>query len=254
MELDADRPIRRPVRRRTSRATPGGRSRSWLRGILPARCLLCGGRAGRCNLCEGCLADLPHNRRACPVCALPLPGAAGAACGQCLIRRNAWDCVHAPLRYEFPVDVLVKMLKFRGRLAAGRALAGVMAATAPPLDPRQDRLLPVPLHWRRRARRGYNQAAELTLHLGRLTGVPVCGHWLRRPRSTQSQTGLDISARARNVRGAFRWCGPAPAGLRVLLVDDVMTTGSTIAECARLARRAGADRVEPWVAARALHD
>lgn len=237
---------------------PGGcqgslaRAGQWLHALLPMHCLLCGGAARAANLCDGCRRDLPRNVPACVQCALPLPAPAEEPCGACLRRRPPWDQAHAGLRYAFPTDVLVTRLKFRGQLAAAPALAALMAEGAPVLDPARDHLVPVPLHWRRKCLRGYNQAEQLARHLGRLTGAPVRAGWVSRRRRTRAQSELAATERSRNVRGAFAWRGPARRGFRIILVDDVMTTGATLAECARLARRAGAVRVELWVAARAL--
>ncbi|MEJ2534402.1 MAG: ComF family protein [Gammaproteobacteria bacterium] len=227
-------------------------ARRWVRALLPMRCLLCGDAADDANLCNGCRGDLPRNEPACVRCALPLPDAREEQCGACLRRSPPWDRARAALRYAFPVDVLVTRLKFRGQLAAAPALAGIMADRAPLLDPVRDLLIPVPLHWRRKCMRGYNQAEQLARHLGRRTGIPVRAGWLARRRRTRAQSVLAAAQRRRNVRGAFSWRGPPSRDFGAILVDDVMTTGATLAECARLARRAGAGRVELWVAARAL--
>jgi ComF family protein len=229
--------------------------------LLPRRCLLCGQAAGRGNLCEGCARELPRNDGACHRCALPATGLLDGVCGACLGSRPPWDRVLAPLRYAWPVDVLVQQLKFQRQAAAGTALAQAMldagsrpgegrreAAAAPAARPI---LVPVPLHWSRELARGYNQAAELALHLGRATGWPLLDGRLRRARRTPPQTRLTASERRRNLRRAFHWRGAPLTGSTLVLVDDVMTTGSTLTACARLLRAAGAARVEAWVAARA---
>lgn len=220
--------------------------------LLPRSCLLCGGSCSEHNLCPGCLRDLPRNLDACAACGLPRSDRVRDLCGTCLLRPPSWDRLYAPLRYEFPVDVLVRMLKYHRKLAAGPALAGAMMISLPtePLAP-PIAFVPVPLHWTRLAVRGYNQAQELARHLSKSLGQPMARGRLQRTRRTRSQTGLDAAARHRNLREAFRWTGPGLDGSGVVLIDDVLTTGSTAAACTRALRKAGAGRVDVWVAARA---
>jgi len=116
----------------------------------------------------------------------------------------------------------------------------------------QDLLTSVPLHWRRRLRRGFDQAGLLAQRLSRFLQIPLSDRNLRRIRATASQTGLSESKRRENVRGAFRVRRPDEVeGKRVLLVDDVMTTGATASECARTLLSAGAKDVSVLVVARA---
>ncbi len=224
----------------------------WVDGVLncllPMRCLLCGGGCRFDNICPPCLAGLPWNTRACSGCSLPLEGLAGGLCGACMGRRLAWDRVHAPLLYEFPVDRLVQRFKFQGRLDCGRTLARTMRE-----KPLADAILvPVPLHWMRCHSRGFNQSLELASHLARHFGLTLLPRSLLRRRRTMPQTGLDARQRRSNLRNAFRWRGAELAGASVLLIDDVMTTGSTAAACARVLRMAGAGEIEVRVAARAV--
>lgn len=154
--------------------------------------------------------------------------------------------------YQWPVDRLIKALKYQGRLADG-ALLGALLAEALVRNgaPAPDRLIPVPLHPRKLRRRGFNQAGELANALARHLGFPVDTGLLRRIRQTESQAGLSAAARHRNLRGAFR-CDRAPGPDRVALIDDVITTGSTVRAAAACLRRAGVARVDVWAVARAF--
>ena len=222
------------------------RLHTWL---LPWRCLLCGdaGEAGL-DLCGACVAELPRNVSCCARCALPLPVPA-AACGQCQRHAPPWHAAWAPFRYGWPLDRLEARYKFGRELAAGRTLARLWQALPAPEPPAL--ILPVPLHRARLRERGYNQARELARPLGRALGVPVRHDWLLRPRATAAQTELDARSRRRNVRGAFAVREGVMLPAHVALVDDVMTTGATLAECARVLKRAGAQRVDVWALARA---
>jgi ComF family protein len=216
--------------------------------LLPARCLVCDERGvlGQ-DLCADCRAALPWNRPACPRCALPLARDA-PACGSCLRRPPPFGTSCAAFRYSFPLDRLLPRFKFHADLAAGRLLVQLMAEALADA-PRPLALVPVPLHPARLRQRGYDQALELARPLARRLALPLCADRLRRRRATGAQTRLDARARRRNVHGAFEVTGPLPA--HVVLVDDVMTTGATLAECARTLQRAGVARVDVWVVARA---
>lgn len=216
--------------------------------VLPPACLLCGAAAGlRRDLCAPCAADLVRNDRACIACAIPL--AAGTRCGRCARRPPAHAKAWVPFVYGAPIDQLLTRLKFRGDLAAGRVLAGIALARRPVDAALPDAIVPVPLHDSRLAERGYNQALELArpwalaLHLPLLTDLVV------RTRATPPQTGLSALARRRNLRNALRVTTTPPR--HVAIVDDVMTTGTTLNETARALRRAGCEIVEAWAVARA---
>jgi len=220
--------------------------------LLPWHCLLCGahGMPGL-DLCADCAADMPRNLSCCGHCALPLPAAA-ASCGHCLRHPPTWDAAWAPFRYGWPLDRLETRYKFAGDLAAGRVLATlwerepVLPSSALPQV-----LLPVPLHRGRLRRRGFNQALELARPLARAFGLPLHAQALCRVRATQAQSDLDAASRRRNVRHAFAVAPGTHLPGHVAVVDDVMTTGATLAECARVLRQYGVARVDVWALARA---
>jgi ComF family protein len=150
------------------------------------------------------------------------------------------------------LDLLETRFKFGRDLAAGRVLSEVLieqAQRAPP--PLPDVLVCVPLHRTRLRERGFNQAVELARPLARTLGIALSNDLLERTRDTRAQTGLDAIARRRNLRGAFAVSAKRPIPRHIALFDDVMTTGSTVRECARVLRRAGAERVDVWALARA---
>ncbi|MCB1733893.1 MAG: ComF family protein [Gammaproteobacteria bacterium] len=221
--------------------------------FLGPRCVLCGDRASvELELCEGCLADLPRLGGGCPRCGEPTPAA--QICGACLRRPPPFDYLYAPFRYRLPLDWLVQGLKFERRLNHASILAEVLRRVWRPPDARPDLLIPVPLHASRLRERGFNQAIELFAPLARDLGVPIERRLALRSQATPAQAGLDARARRRNVRGAFVLRGNADRvrGKSVVILDDVVTTGSTVAELARVLRRAGARRVGVWALARTV--
>lgn len=221
-----------------------------IRRLWPGHCVVCGGPGAGIDLCRPCRRELPWLEQPCPRCGLPLPEAA-PLCGACLHQPPPFSACIAPFLYQPPVSQLIAGFKYRGRYSYGRTLAAELAqcvdATA------IDALVPVPLHWRRRWTRGFNQAELIADELGRALALPVRGAWLRRLRATPPQQGLDAPARAGNLRGAFTLRAAlreAPAGLRLALIDDVVTTGATATELSRLLLDAGAATVQVWCLAR----
>lgn len=222
---------------------------NFLARLLPARCLLCGMDATpSTSFCHGCRADLPVPADPCPLCALPLATPDAVACGACLTDPPPYARCVSALLYAPPADRLVAALKYRERLAVARSLAPMLVERIGP-EPAIDALLPVPLHWRRRWSRGFNQAEVIAAELASHLSLPVHNRWLQRTRATPAQQALTAVQRRRNLRAAFALQHPVE-GLRLALIDDVVTTGSTAAELARLLLEAGAARVEIWCLAR----
>jgi ComF family protein len=215
---------------------------SWFGGD----CVLCGGRSTSDVLCDACVAGLPELPEHCPRCSLPSPG--GSTCGACLADPPHFDATLAGWLYEFPCDRLVQALKYRAWLALAPFFARRLGSR--PL-PHVDLLVPMPLHPRRLAQRGFNQAAEIARCLRRRTGAALAPRAARRIRDTAAQTDLPYAERAKNIRAAFA-CELDLSGKSVAVVDDVMTTGATLNELARELKRAGAARVENWVVARSV--
>lgn len=226
---------------------------SFLASLFPPTCLLCGapGAAGL-DLCRGCAAELPWNRHCCARCALPLDGAGDARtlCGPCQRHAPSYERCIAPLRYATPLSTLVGAAKFRGRLNAARLLGQLLAESVRLIgDPMPEVLVPVPLHRARLGERGYNQALEIARVLGQVLALPVDQGCCQRSLATLPQAGLDERSRRRNIRGAFS--ARSPLGWRHLaILDDVVTTGSTVEELARVLHRAGAERIDIWAVAR----
>jgi ComF family protein len=221
--------------------------REFGRSCLPVSCVLCGGGTapeGFCVACEHALPELPSAR--CAVCSLPIK--AGSTCGACLRDPPSYDVVNAVYAYTFPIDALIQAYKYRGDLTLAKLLAAPLARQ---VSTNVDAIVPMPLAAARLQARGFNQAQELARYIGRHLDLPVLAGTCRKVTDTPPQAALPWKERARNVRGAFV-CDADFSGMRVAVVDDVMTTGATLNELARNLKRAGAVHVTGWVVARTL--
>lgn len=223
--------------------------------LFPVHCRLCAGRTGTTvSLCADCSTDLPWLGSACRQCGGSVPGADSLLlCGACQRRPPHFDATTALLHYRPPVDYLVQRLKFSGELAIAPLLSGLLAKqVSSPGTTLPDVLVPVPLHPSRLRERGFNQATEIARLLGRRLQLTVNHRLCRRTRNTDAQSLLPVKIRHWNVRNAFAVTERIPAR-HVAIIDDVMTTGHTVNELARVLKRAGAKRVDVWVIARAGH-
>jgi len=221
--------------------------------LFPSHCRLCGDATGTpLRLCPRCLADSPWISQACTQCSLPLPtGAADSRCGRCQQRPPAFDATTALFHYQPPVDYLIKQLKFANELAMIPLLSALLSERLSTRHaPLPALLVPVPLHHTRLRERGFNQATELSRRIGRELGIRSDHRLCRRNRNTRPQSLLSPNARRLNLRNAFSLQGGRITG-HIAIVDDVMTTGHTSNELARVLKQAGAERVEVWVIARA---
>ncbi|MDX9875491.1 MAG: ComF family protein [Spongiibacteraceae bacterium] len=225
---------------------------NWLRRPWPCYCALCGGHAaGPLDLCDGCADELPWLLHPCMRCGVPLPAPSAVPCGGCLQRPPRFQHCFSPLCYQSPAAELVAALKFHGNLSAGNLLGELLAhhLREQPAATMVEALVPIPLHWRRRWQRGFNQSEVLADVVRRRLRLPVAHGLLRRSRHTTPQQQLDAAARARNLRQAFT-VPRAVAGRHLALIDDVATTGATAEAAADALLIAGAASVQLWCVTR----
>lgn len=221
--------------------------RGLLKSALPQACALCAAPSDDAVVCAACTVQMPRIVSACPRCARASPG--NLPCGACLAKPPPYAATIAAWRYAFPADRLLHAFKYGGRLALAEPLALALAdAVRARNAPLPDRLVAMPLSARRQRQRGFNHAQEIARRVSSCLRVPLAPG-LRRTRDAPPQAGSTLRERARNVRDAFEG-HEALAGLSVAIVDDVMTTGATLAAAALAARAAGAARVDAWIVAR----
>ncbi len=227
--------------------------------LLPPQCLRCGALVDAPGvLCPSCWERIVFlGPPQCDACGLPFEYdvGEGALCGACTRKRPQFHRARAAMVYDDASRRLVLAFKHGDRTDTAPAFGRWLVRAGSDLIADADVVAPVPLHWTRLFARRYNQAALLGYAVGRLAGVPVVPDLLVRRRRTASQGRLSPSARYRNLRGAFAAARSRVAvikGRRVLLVDDVLTTGATAAACARTLLRAGARAVDVLTLARVV--
>ena len=237
--------------------------RRWLRAaeyqLLPGLCLRCALPSGRqLDLCPGCESDFAGLGRCCRQCGVPLPSTvrclsqpSADLCGSCLVDPPAFSRLIAAYRYEEPLSALVITAKNHRDLAAAQVLGRLLAAALIRQLTGQKRpevLLPVPLHWRRRLARGYNQALELARPVARELDIPLASRLASRTRHL-AQQGLGRDERRRQLHRAFRVNGDV-SNRHIAIIDDVVTTTGTVRALSRALMDAGAATVEIWCLAR----
>jgi ComF family protein len=216
--------------------------------LFSQSCMLCAAADGdSLGVCEACLNDLPwHKTPHCPQCALP--SIDSLICGHCLRSPPAFDATHAVFRYDYPLDGMLQRYKYNHLLNMAETFGELMAQSmAPASHPRNlravpDIIIPMPLHPRRLQERGFNQAVEIARIVGKKLKLEVDSQSCSRIKLSPPQVSLPLKERVRNMRGAFA-CKSNLDGLRVALLDDVMTTGASLNELAATVKKAGAVHV-----------
>jgi ComF family protein len=214
--------------------------------FIPHKCALCL-IACEDGFCTYCHKLLPWIGNACYQCASPLPRQ--AICGRCQSSPPPFDNAIIPFLYRQPISKQIQSLKYGGQVhlanAFGKTLASRILQSNNPLA---DIIIPVPLHWRRIFNRGFNQSTEIARVVGKQLGIPISTDLLVRKKNTVTQTDLDIKMRFKNTRNAFA-AKSTNLPRHIALVDDVVTTGSTIISAAKTLKKAGVSEVSIWAIA-----
>lgn len=225
--------------------------------VFSRACALCGETTQNSRgLCDACLSELPvmKSLQYCERCAMPLTGngvSQARLCGRCQLVPPAWHRCISCFEYADPVAWMIQAMKFNNELYYAALLGGLMAHTvAGRLLELPDIIMPVPLHRKRLGERGYNQALELARPVSRLLGIPVDSASCVRTRQGEAQSSLHADDREENIKGAFE-VRRHVAAAHVAVVDDVMTTGSTVEALSLALTGAGVEKIQVWVCARA---
>ncbi|WP_295877258.1 ComF family protein [uncultured Zhongshania sp.] len=221
--------------------------------VVSGRCILCQSHSLRdLDLCQHCQNDLPWLATYCARCALPLPeNYRDTQCGRCLRKPPVFTHCYCALSYGFPVDRLIAGFKHQNQLHYGAILSALwLKHCQDQLDAVPDALVPVPMHWRRRISRGFNQSLLIAKDLGSALNIPIY-HAVNHPRASHSQQGLSAAARRKNLRQAFSFNSAYDIkGKHLAVIDDVVTTTATANTMAAILARNGAKQVDIWCLAR----
>ena len=225
--------------------------------VFPAQCVLCADQVEQDGgLCGVCWRETPFlTGLSCDACGAPLPGreTGQALCDDCIITPRPWQKGRAVFQYEGNGRRIVLALKHGDRTDLAKPAAQWLANAGRDILTDGTLLVPVPIHWSRLLRRKYNQAAEISRALSKLTGLECCQDALLRTKRTASQNGMTIAQRQMNMTNAIN-VNPKRYqqldGRRICLIDDVMTSGATLSACTSAAYDAGADQVFVMLLAR----
>lgn len=229
---------------------------SFVQWLFPGVCILCSAKAHRkIDLCEACECELPWLPDACRCCAQPIfsQQSLNSLCGNCVIHPPPFASTLALFAYRDPIIKLIAGLKFHKKLIYARVLGELLAARFKQVnaDALPECIIPVPLHAQRLRERGYNQALEMARPISKQLKIPLNIHCCVRTRATQAQVTLPADERHLNVKNAFAVAEPL-AVKHVAVIDDVMTTGHTLAELCQALHKSGVEQIDVWCAARTI--
>jgi ComF family protein len=233
--------------------------------FLPGECFLCKKSADiSLSLCQSCISDLAENSCCCSLCANPLNSSveyllddSPLLCGKCQKHKSSFDQVFSPFLYQEDMVKLIYQFKYGGKLYMGKTLAELFLQQVLQKYKLNNNIsfpeliVPVPLHLKRLKHRGFNQANEVAQYLSKKMSIKLDNTLVERIKLTHTQRGLNLKQRKANLKDAFAKTDKNFTQKHVVLVDDVMTTGNTVNEVAKLLKQAGAKQVDVWTIARA---
>lgn len=220
--------------------------------LLPICCLFCKNPADRFHLCAACFGSLPWLKEVCPVCAKSLRHS-GLTCGSCLIQPPPYDSTYALFSYQSPIDHLVLGIKFRQKLVYAKVLGELMTEKLEKiyLENKPDYIIPIPLHPTRIKVRGFNQAVEIAKPIAKKLAIPLDISSAQRILATQPQAAITSGKRQSNVNHAFQ-VNPLFHANHIALIDDVVTTASTVTALAKCYKKLGVKKIDVWCCAKTI--
>ncbi len=223
--------------------------------VFPSTCVICKELSNRkINLCVSCEKTLPFLRFSCYRCAEPLPPSSvkNLICGACLNEQTPFDEIKSLFLYEHPIDDWITQTKFHENLIYARIFGLLMTNYfAEDMKHHFDFIIPVPLHRSRIKKRGFNQAVEIARPISKQLNIPLLLHQCKRIKNTNAQSQLTFEQRSSNIKKAFV-VDKKFSAKKVLVIDDVVTTGSTIKEFCKTLKENGVEFIAVWVCARTV--
>ena len=223
--------------------------------LFPFTCLLCGRANKIFGVCRSYRQELPWAVHGCQRCANPVLSIS-SLCGKCLQKPPIYDDMLALFYYRSPIDHLLTSLKFSNQLIYAQLLGQLLAEHIKNhylTRPKPELIIPMPLHASRLRQRGYNQAVELSRPIAKTMNIPLSFNQCQRIIATEPQSSIPAAARQQNVKNAFAIVAPISAK-HVAIVDDIVTTGSTVDELIKILHRSGVTTIDLWCCARTVLD
>ncbi|MGI0119153.1 ComF family protein [Zooshikella sp. RANM57] len=227
-------------------------TRSIINQLMPIPCLLCGVTTSfECRICSPCQKSLPSFNVACQSCGLPIYSPNTERCGHCIARPTIINRTVCGFSYQFPVDKLILQFKYNQQLGIGETLSQLLAEKIKQQyldDALPEQIIPVPMHPKRLASRGFNQAALISKQLSKYLNIPINTQSCKRVIETKPQEGLNAKQRSKNLQHAFT--STHTVSPHIVIVDDVITTGATINALVETLNSARVKRIDVWSLAR----
>jgi ComF family protein len=221
--------------------------------LLPPSCILCGNSGfDSQDICPACYTDIKRNINCCLHCAEIFESAHSPVqiCGRCIRNIPAFDATYAPYIFQDIIRYLITTLKFSQQFKNARLLGYLLASQLTSISEMPEIIIPVPLHKQRYQERGFNQSVEIAKTVAQILNIPIDTKSCIRTRNTPHQIDLPAKQRHKNIKNAFTVSQPIHQQ-HIAILDDVMTTGSTANELAKVLKKAGVAKVDIWVCARA---
>ncbi|KAF3981478.1 MAG: ComF family protein [Methylococcales symbiont of Hymedesmia sp. n. MRB-2018] len=221
--------------------------------LLPPTCILCGNKGFESqDICKPCFISLKKNFHCCYRCAeiFETANVKSLLCGRCINQTPAFDETYAPFIYQDALRHLISTLKFKQQYKNARLLGFLLADYLQKTAELPELIIPVPLHKQRFRERGFNQSVEIAKSVSKHLKIPIDTQSCIRTRNTQHQIALPAKQRRSNMKNAFK-VNQIIKAQHIAIIDDVMTTGSTVNDLAKTLKKSGVDRVDIWVCARA---
>jgi len=229
---------------------PSLRLKKLVRKLISFKCVLCAANATQTDFfCEPCYLELPWVNQACVQCAQPVTGS--SQCGACQKNPPPFDATFVACDYRFPMPELISRVKFQKQFVTGRILGELLCLQQHKYPVKPDLIIPMPLHVKRLRERQFNQALEIARPLANAWNIPIMPRVCQRIKPTLAQSSLNFQSRQSNIKGAFH-TEMSFTHQHVAIVDDVLTTGSTVRELATTLKKAGAAKISVWCVARSL--
>ncbi len=220
--------------------------------FYPPCCFICEQPIDHSLICQDCYQSLPFNHPCCDICATPF-SENQQTCGECINEPKIWEKAWIPFIYKPPIDYFIKQMKFNANFTYLELLSVLFYLTYHQSKNKPEVIIPVPLHSSRLSQRGYNQSLELAKIISHLLDIPIDNHFIMRIKATTAQSNLKQKVRLINLKNSFKINPKHQKKYQhVIILDDVVTTGTTMTEIIKVIKKQGVQRCDIWAIAKVV--